>query len=176
MGLAGVSDASRRTLLGSVGAALFILGLGALDALTRGAIDLPSLVPPFGASTVIVFFAPGSPASRSWNLIVGHLGSALVALAALWLLPAAPVALVGAVAVAGAGVWMAVSRSIHPPGGATALLAVLSGRELGHGAPLLPLLAGCVLIVGVRRLLDGAIQLSRARTPSLAGEVELGER
>jgi CBS domain-containing membrane protein len=156
--LARVVDPSRKAMLASLGAMAFILVLGGLDQWTHGAIDLPALIPPFGASTVIVFFAPETLASRAWNVIVGHLGSALAAALVLSLLPEAPLALNGALAVAGAGLWMVLSRSVHPPGGATALFAVLGGRALHLGA-LLPLLAGCALLVGTRWLLDTTIAL-----------------
>ena len=146
-----------------------------LDVVTRGAIDLPALIPPFGASTVIVFFAPGSLASRSWNVIAGHLGSAVIASILLWLMPAAPMALVAALAVAGAGIWMVLSRSIHPPGGATALLCVLAQRELGSMRTLLPLLAGCLVLVSVRWLLDQAIELAKARRGLVAPAVEIAD-
>ncbi|HEX6245915.1 MAG TPA: HPP family protein [Polyangiales bacterium] len=157
MSLARIDPPSRRTLLASLGAALFILSLGALDPLTRGAVNLPALIPPFGASTVIVFFAPDSAASRAWSVVVGHLGSALVACAVLLLLPASPLALQAALAVAGAGVWMVLSRSIHPPGGATALLTTLGGQKLGVLPLFLPLLAGCASLVAIRWLLDRSI-------------------
>jgi CBS domain-containing membrane protein len=163
--LALVEDPSRRVLLSSLGAALFILSLGALDPLTRGAVDLPALIPPFGASTVIVFFAPDSAASRAWSVMVGHLGSLLVACAVLRVLPHESLALQGALAVAGAGVWMVLSRSVHPPGGATALLATLAGPKLGVLAFVLPLLLGCLALVGVRWLLDQSIRLGFARSP-----------
>ena len=160
MSLAKVVDPSHRVLLASFGAALFILSLGALDPLTRGIVDLPALIPPFGASTVIVFFAPDSVASRPWNVVVGHLGSLLVACAVLRLFSTEAIALQGALAVAGAGGWMVLSRSIHPPGGATALLATLAGDELGALAFILPLVLGCLSLVSVRWLLDHGIRLS----------------
>jgi len=152
--LARVEDPSRRVLWASLGAAAFILSLGALDPITRGAVDLPALMPPFGASTVIVFFAPDTAASRAWNVIVGHLGSALVASLVLLAMNDSPLATQAAVAVAGAGVWMVLTKSIHPPGGATALLATLGGHKLSAGPIFLPLLAGCLSLVGIRWLLD----------------------
>jgi hypothetical protein len=157
--LAKVVEPSHRVLLSSLGAALFILSLGALDPFTRGTVDLPALIPPFGASTVIVFFAPDTPASRAWNVLVGHLGSLLVACAVLRLFPGEPLALQGALAVAGAGGWMALSRSIHPPGGATALLATLGGADGGALGFVLPLVLGCAALVSVRWLLDQGIRL-----------------
>jgi len=171
--LSRVDDPSRRVLLASLGAAVFILSLGALDGVTRGAVDLPTLMPPFGASTVIVFYAPDSAASRAWSVLVGHLGSALVATAVLLLMPASPVAVQAALAVAGAGVWMVLSKSVHPPGGATALLATLGGHKLGVGAILLPLLAGCVSLVSIRWVLDRGIGLW-SRFSLRSGDFELG--
>ncbi len=150
-------------LFSSLGAALFILSLGALDPLTRGAVDLPALIPPFGASTVIVFFAPDSAASRPFSVVVGHLGSLLVACLVLRLFPEQALPLQGALAVAGAGVWMVLSRSVHPPGGATALLATLAGTKLGVLAFALPLLLGCLSLVGIRWLLDQSIRVGYAR-------------
>jgi CBS domain-containing membrane protein len=163
--LAQVQDPSRRVLLSSLGAALFILSLGALDALTLGAVHLPALIPPFGASTVIVFFAPDSAASRPFAVVVGHLGSLLIACLVLRLFPQQALALQGALAVAGAGVWMVLSRSIHPPGGATALLATLAGAKLGVLDFALPLLLGCVSLVGIRWLLDQSIRFRFVRSP-----------
>jgi CBS domain-containing membrane protein len=147
--------------LASLGAGAFILSLGALDPLTRGSVNLPALIPPFGASTVIVFFAPDGPAGRAWNVIAGHLGSALVALLVMFLIPSYPLTMQAALAVAGAGVWMVVSRSTHPPGGATALLATLAGQKLNAASFLIPLLLGCLALVGIRRVLDWGIAWSK---------------
>lgn len=157
MSLARVDEPARRVLLASLGAAAFILSLGALDPLTKGAVDLPALMPPFGASTVIVFFAPESGAGRPWSVVVGHLGSALVASAVLMLLPEASVVVQASLAVAGAGIWMVLSKSVHPPGGATALLTAIGGHKLGSGAILLPLIGGCIALVSIRWLLDRGI-------------------
>lgn len=151
------SLSSRKLLVSALGAALFILSLGALDSLTRGAVSLPALLPPFGASTVIVFFAPESVASRTWNVVVGHLGSALVALAVLAIFPDTQVATQAALAVSGASLCMVATKSVHPPGGATALLAVLSaGGQSGGAALLLPVLLGCLTLISIRRVLESA--------------------
>ncbi|HEX5655857.1 MAG TPA: HPP family protein [Polyangiales bacterium] len=166
MSLARVDEPTRRVLLASLGAAAFILSLGALDPLTKGAVDLPALMPPFGASTVIVFFAPDSAAGRAWNVVAGHLGSALVATAVIMLAPQMTVVQQSSLAVAGAGIWMVLSKSVHPPGGATALLTALGGHKLGSGAILLPLLAGCLAMLGIRWVLDLGIGLAKGSSTS----------
>jgi CBS-domain-containing membrane protein len=152
--LASVDSASRRMLLSSLGAVLFILSLAGIDFITSGALDLRALVPPFGASTVIVFFSPESPTGRPWNILVGHLGSAMVATMTLMLLPTFPLGVQAAMAVAGAGVWMVLSKSIHPPGGATALLTTLAGLKPAMLGWNLSLFAGCVSLVSVSALLN----------------------
>src|SRR5688500_3876599 len=133
-------------LFGSLGAALFLLTLGSLDAITQGELSLPALVPPFGASVVIVFFTPDSPAARPWNVLIGQVVSSCVALTWLSLLPQAPLATLAALAVSSAGIAMVMTRSLHPPGGATALLTVLMQPKLGPWLILCPTLLGAVLL------------------------------
>jgi CBS-domain-containing membrane protein len=131
-----------------------MFSLALLDQVTRGAVSLPALVPPFGASVVIVFFTPESPLGRPWNVMVGHLLSALVASSLLTCLPGAPTALLAALAVSGAGLVMLATRSVHPPGGATALLAVIAERKLGFAMMLCPALVGAVALSATRLCLD----------------------
>jgi CBS-domain-containing membrane protein len=147
----------KRQLFGTLGTATFLLILSMFDVLTRGAISLPSLVPPFGASVVIVFFTPESVTGRPRNVIVGHLSCALAASAVLWLLPHAPLGLLAALAVSAGGLLMLATRSFHPPGGATALLAVMAERRLGLSMALCPALVGAVTLVGTRVCLDSLI-------------------
>lgn len=150
-------------LLGSFGAALFLLTLGSLDAVTQGELSLPSLVPPFGASVVIVFFTPDAVAARPWNVLMGHLVSSCVAVTWLSLFPQAPLATLAALAVSTAGIAMVMTRSLHPPGGATALLAVLMQPKLGPWLILCPALVGALLIISTRHLLDRSLSFWWAR-------------
>ena len=90
-----------------------------------------ALFAPLGATAVLVFAVHTGPLSQPWSCVVGNTVSALWALLVLacwpaqgagWLLPA--------VAVGGAIACMQLTRSLHPPGGAVALLLVL---EAQHG-------------------------------------------
>jgi CBS domain-containing membrane protein len=157
MSLAHVSDRSQRVILGAAGVAVFMATLALIDEFTRGAVNLPALVPPFGASVVIVFFTPDNPAGRPWNVIVGHLVCAFSAALVLALLPEARVGVLAACAVTLAGSLMLATRSFHPPGGATALLAVIAERKLGFIMMLCPMLVGAVALSGTRMLLDAVL-------------------
>jgi len=84
----------------------------------------PWLVAPLGASAVLVFAVPSSPLAHPWSVLVGNSLSALVGVACGSIIHHTPSA--AAIAVALAIATMMATRSLHPPGGATALLAVLS--------------------------------------------------
>jgi len=105
----------------------------------------PLLIGSFGASAVLLFGAIESPLAQPRNLVGGHLVSAAVAVAIVALGGTGPVAI--AVAVGGAICLMYLTRTIHPPGGATALIGVQS-----HAAVtflLAPVLAGSLILLGM---------------------------
>lgn len=102
----------------------------------------------FGASAVLLFAAPGAPFSQPRNLIGGHVISAIVGVACYRYLPDL-LFVQEAAAVATAIALMMATRTIHPPGGATALIAVIGPdavRDLGW-AYVFPVLAGAVLLM-----------------------------
>ena len=106
----------------------------------------PWLMAPLGASAVLVFAVPASPLAQPWSVIGGNTVSALIGMACAWALP--DTALAAAVAVAAAIAVMFLLRCLHPPGGATALLAVLT-HTLDPRFALLPVLLNSVLLVAV---------------------------
>ena len=102
----------------------------------------------FGASAVLLFAAPGAPFSQPRNLIGGHVISAIAGVACYRYLPDL-LFVQEAAAVATAIALMMATRTIHPPGGATALIAVIGPdavRGLGW-AYVFPVLAGAVLLM-----------------------------
>lgn len=108
-----------------LGAMLGILLSGFLSAWLLGMESLPFLMAPLGASAVLLYAVPASPLAQPWCIMGGNLVSALVGIASLYWIPFIPVA--AAVAVALAIIVMFALRCLHPPGGAVALTAVLSG-------------------------------------------------
>lgn len=113
----------------AAGIASFI-GIGAISIL----VDLlPKmellLIGSFGASAVLLYGAPRAPFSQPRNLIGGHFISAVIGLLCFKLLPDIS-GLQEAAAVSLAIMVMLITRTVHPPGGATALIAVIGSEHL----------------------------------------------
>lgn len=125
-------------------------------------IDLLMIVGSFGASAVLIYGAIKSPLAQPRNLVGGHIFSALVGVASQQLLHS-HLWLAAAVAVATAIAVMHATKTLHPPGGATALIAVIGGEKihnLGYMYALFPV-GGGVLIMLVIALLVNNIPKNR---------------
>jgi len=111
----------------------------------------PWLAAPLGASAVLVFALPASPLAQPWSVLGGHAVSAAAGLACVALLAGLPgpsaLPLAAAAAVAAAIALMFLTRCLHPPGGATALLVVLNQVEPRF--VLMPVLLNMALLVAV---------------------------
>lgn len=92
-------------------------------------IGLPVMIASMGASAVLLFATPHSPLAQPWPVAGGHLVSAFIGVTCAKLVPDVWVA--AAMAVSLAILAMHFTRSLHPPGGASALLPVL-GNQYVH--------------------------------------------
>lgn len=114
------------------------------------------LIGSFGASAVLLYATPTSPYAQPRNLLLGHILSAIVGITCATLLKG-NVALAAAAAVSISIILMHFTRSIHPPGGATALIAVIGGDNiyaLGYWYALTPIGLGAVLMLIVALLIN----------------------
>jgi CBS domain-containing membrane protein len=142
------------------------LGIGLLGLLTRYLVaptDAPLLIGSFGASSVLVYGVINSPLAQPRNLVGGHVLSALLGVTMYRLLPQ-HLWLAGALAVALAIVGMQITKTLHPPGGATALIAVIGSpqlKALGYGYVFVPVLAGVLVLLAVALLVNNATQARR---------------
>jgi len=103
------------------------------------------LVPPMGASAVLLFAVPSSPMAQPWPTIGGNVISAFVGIFIGHLIPEPAIA--AGVAVGVAIALMSVLRCLHPPGGAAALVAVFAAPHAGYLFPLVPVGLNAVLLV-----------------------------
>ena len=106
------------------------------------------LIGSFGASAVLAFGAIKSPFSQPRNLIGGHVISAIIGVTVFKLIPD-PIWITAPTAVALAIIAMQITKTVHPPGGATALIAVSGGAKitsLGYWYVLSPVFSGAIIL------------------------------
>jgi CBS-domain-containing membrane protein len=115
--------------------------------------DLMMVIGSFGASAVLIYGAIRSPLAQPRNLIGGHILSAIVGVTAFQLFSHQPW-LAASIAVSTSIALMHLTKTLHPPGGATALIAVIgsdSVHSLGYLYVLIPvsLGAGVMLLIAL---------------------------
>lgn len=125
--------------------------------------DMTLMIGSFGASAVLVYGAGRSPLAQPRNLLGGHVISAFVGVTAWTLLQPHPW-LAAALAVATAIAAMHLTRTLHPPGGATALVAVIGSDQihnLGYIDVLIPATVSPPLLLLVGLLVNNIPQSRR---------------
>jgi len=118
--------------------------------------DLVMIIGSFGASAVLIYGAIRSPLAQPRNLMGGHVISAVIGVAVFKLL-GANMPLAAAAAVATAILAMHATKTLHPPGGATALIAVIGSAKihaLGFWYVLVPAGMGAAVMLAVALLVN----------------------
>lgn len=125
--------------------------------------DLVMVIGSFGDSAVLIYGAIKSPLAQPRNLIGGHLVSAIIGVTSYQMLHT-HIWLAASVAVATAIAGMHVTKTLHPPGGATALIAVIGSQkihDLGYLYALIPTGAGAVIMLVIALLVNNIPQNRR---------------
>ncbi len=139
-----------------VGAFLGIALVAWVDQFFFQGLDLTLMIGSFGASAVLIFGAVRSPLAQPRNLLGGHILSAIVGVLCWKLFHAYPW-LAEAMAVATAIAVMHATRTLHPPGGATALIAVIGSvkvHQLSFIYVLIPATVGPLILLVVAVLVN----------------------
>ncbi len=131
-----------------------MIGLGITGAMAYKW-SCPMLAGPFGSTATIIYGAYKAPLAQPRNILLGHFLSALMGVAVYdffgttWWSIALGVAL--------ATIFMAATYSMHPPAGATAYVAVLTGG-LGQGYSFIinPILIGVFILTLVAVIVNKA--------------------
>jgi len=142
-----------------------LIALAAVLLISEAVLDLTSaaaLVASMGASAVLLFAVPHGALAQPWPVFGGHLVSAVIGVACAQVL-------VEPVAAASVSVGLAIGamhylRCIHPPGGATALSAVVGGEavhQLGFQFVLTPVMLNVVTILLVALLFNAPFRWRR---------------
>lgn len=135
------------------------LGISAVAYINFNLLDgtgLLLMVGSFGASAVLIYGAVKSPLAQPRNLVGGHVLAALIGVACykifhehMWFAASITVATVIAV--------MHLTKTLHPPAGATALIAVIGDDKihgLGFTYALVPVGAGVTIMLLIALLFN----------------------
>ncbi len=118
--------------------------------------DLMMIIGSFGASAVLIYGAIRSPLAQPRNLIGGHILSAIVGVTAFQLFSAQPW-LAASIAVSTSIALMHLTKTLHPPGGATALIAVIGSEgihNLGYLYVLIPVALGAGVMLFIALIVN----------------------
>jgi len=145
----------KEKLISAVGG---FVGIYAIMFVTQLFVPITSaalIVASMGATAVLLFAVPHGPLSQPWPVFGGHVISAIIGVTIRLLVPDMLLAAALAVGIS-IGV-MYYLRCIHPPGGASALAAVVAGPEvetLGYGFVLTPVMINASIILMVAWLVN----------------------
>ena len=134
--------------------------------------DIPLILASTGASAILIFSLPFSPVSQPWNLVGGHLVSAFVGVSCYFLVPNELFA--SSLSIPFSMLFMHYLRCLHPPGGATAITAVIGGdnvHALGYVFVFIPVFFNAIILLSIAM----AIATLREENPFEVRKKEAGE-
>lgn len=123
--------------------------LGLLNSKYFTLYDNLFIIGSFGASSVLIYGVINSPLAQPRNLIGGHVVSAFIGVTIHKFVPG-EVWFTSALSVSLAIVFMQITKTLHPPGGATALIANIGSEKikaLGYFYVLSPVLSGVMILL-----------------------------
>lgn len=134
--------------IGSFVGIMFIANIHTLlHFLSKG--DFSLMIGSFGATAVLAYGAVDSPLAQPRNIIGGHILSAIVGVT-IFKLFGGSIWFASALAVSTSVAVMQITNTLHPPGGATALIAVIGGSQihnLGYLYSIIPVGIGATMMV-----------------------------
>jgi CBS domain-containing membrane protein len=181
--LAPVSHGER--IVSAIGGFIAILSIFAASSWFVGTPAAGILVASMGASAVLLFAVPHGQLSQPWAVLGGHVISAIIGVTCAQVIANEILAASAAVGLAiGAMYYLG---CIHPPGGATALSAVVGGETvhaLGYQFVITPVLLNAVIILVIAVSFNYLfswrrypVHLHKTRTGRIeaSGDIETGE-
>lgn len=141
------------TFIGSF-AGIGLIGLLNQNVFTQS--DNLFLIGSFGASSVLIYGIVNSPLAQPRNLVGGHVICAFVGVTVHYIIPN-EIWLSSAFAVSLSIVMMQITKTLHPPGGATALIANIGSEKvtsLGYLYVLSPVLSGVLILLFVALIVN----------------------
>lgn len=139
---------TKELVISSVGAFIAVGLAGFFSNAVLMSTHSPLIIASVGASAMLIFGLPYAQVSRPWNLVGGHLVSAFVGVSCYYLITdpllstslAIPIALLV----------MHRLKCLHPPGGATAVTAIVGGEtihQLGYVFVIVPIFFNSLILL-----------------------------
>jgi len=155
LGISAGQASHREKLLSGLGAFLGIAGTYLLTRFFLGEGAAVILTTSMGSSAVLLFAVPHGPQSQPWALVASHFIAAVIGV--FCARHVGSVALAAGLAVGLSVTAMYYLRCIHPPGGATALAAVIGGppvSALGYHFVLTPVMLNVLWLFAIALLFN----------------------
>ncbi len=171
LGISSNPISHREKIISALGGFAGILCTFYVSSLFVGIEEAVYIVPSMGASAVLLFAVPHSALGQLWNVFGGHLISAGIGVTCAQFIPIDSIAAASSVGLAIMAMYYA--RCIHPPGGATALAAVIGGPQihaLGFQYILAPVAINTVIVLLVAFLFN--IPFKWRRYPAFLASIE----
>ena len=130
----------QNVLISSLGAFLCICLIAYFNSVDETNIWL---IPPFGASLVLVMAVHDSPLAQPRNVFFGHILSASSGVFLFYLLGNSPISI--SLALSLAIILMMITKTIHPPAGANPTIAILGAKSFEF--VIMPVATGALFIV-----------------------------
>ena len=139
-----------------IGAFLGIIAISYVNFDILNEKDMSLVIGSFGASAVLIYGAVNSPLAQPRNLLGGHILSAIIGVTSYKLF-SGNIMFCSAFAVATSILVMQLTLTLHPPGGATALIAVIGGEHihnLGYFYVFVPVATGAFILLIIAVLIN----------------------
>ena len=140
MNLKFLSESNKNILISSLGAFICMFLIAYLNLIDETNIWL---IPPFGASLVLVMAVHDSPLAKPRNVFFGHVLSASSGVLIFYLLGESPLSI--SLGLSLAIMLMLITKTIHPPAGANPVIAILGAKSFEF--VIMPVAIGALFIV-----------------------------
>ena len=140
MNLNFLSEKYKNIIISVVGAFLCMFLIAYLNSIDATNVWL---IPPFGASLVLVMAVHDSPLASPRNVFFGHILSASSGVLMFYFLGETPLAIAAGLALAIA--LMMLTKTVHPPAGANPIIAILGAKTFEF--VIMPVAIGASFIV-----------------------------
>ena len=140
----------KELLISAIGAFIAVVIAGFFSNVILQSTNSPLIIASAGASAMLMFGLPHASVSRPWNLIGGHTVSAIAGVTCFYLIT--NTLLATSIAIPLALIAMHFLKCIHPPGGATAVTAIIGGEaihQLGYAFVIMPIFFNSLILLVV---------------------------